>query len=75
MLSHAEAQALVSARLDGPLDPIAERELQAHIATCASCRAFNTSSTQLMRELRGMPQLPASPAVKRAVIDHITTHR
>ncbi|MDQ3539929.1 MAG: zf-HC2 domain-containing protein, partial [Chloroflexota bacterium] len=75
MLSHAEAQALVSARLDGPLDPIAARELQAHLATCASCRAFNTSSTQLMRGLRSMPYLPASPAVKRAVIDHIRTPR
>lgn len=75
MLSHAEAQALVSARLDGPLDPIAARELDAHLATCPSCRAFNASSTQLMRGLRQMPQLPASPAVKRAVIDHIRTSR
>lgn len=74
-LSHAEAQALVSARLDGPLDPVAERELNAHLATCDSCRAFNASATQLARRLQALPYLPASPAVTRAVLDHVNTPR
>ena len=74
-LSHAEAQALVSARLDGPLDRVAERELNAHLATCDSCRAFNNSATQLARSLQAIPYLPASPAVTRAVLDHVSAPR
>ncbi|MDQ3656983.1 MAG: zf-HC2 domain-containing protein, partial [Chloroflexota bacterium] len=74
-LSHAETQALISARLDGPLDPVAERELNAHLATCDSCRAFNASAGQLARGLQSLPYLPASPAVARAVLDHVSTPR
>lgn len=74
-LSHAETQALISARLDGPLDPVAERELNAHLATCDSCRAFNASAGQLARGLQSLPYLPASPAVTRAVLDHVSTPR
>lgn len=74
-LSHAEAQALVSARLDGPLDPVAERELNAHLATCESCRAFNVSATQLARGLQGLPRLAPSPAVTRGVLEHVSTPR
>ncbi|MBA3378470.1 MAG: zf-HC2 domain-containing protein [Chloroflexia bacterium] len=74
-LSHAETQALISARLDGPLDPVAERELNAHLATCDSCRAFSTSASQLARGLQTLPYLPASPAVTRAVLDHVSTPR
>lgn len=74
-LSHAEAQALTSARFDGPLDPVAERELNAHLATCDSCRAFNLSASQLARRLQTIPSLPASPAVARAVLDHISAPR
>lgn len=71
-LSHAESQALVSARLDGVLDPVAERELNAHLAMCDSCRAFNASASQLARRLQTIPYLPASPAVTRAVLDHVS---
>jgi len=74
-LSHAETQALISARLDGPLDPVAERELNAHLATCESCRAFNASASNLARGLQSLPYLPASPAVTRAVLDHVSTPR
>jgi hypothetical protein len=74
-LSHAEAQALVSARLDGPLDPVAERELNSHLATCESCRAFNLSAVQLARGLQGLPRMPASPAVTRAVFAEVTAPR
>ena len=75
MLSHAEAQALISSRFDGPLDPVAERVLNAHIATCPSCRAFNLSAGQLARGLRQLPYLPASPAVSRAVLEHVNAPR
>ncbi|HYI25325.1 MAG TPA: zf-HC2 domain-containing protein, partial [Thermomicrobiales bacterium] len=72
-LSHQEAQALISARLDGPLDPVAERELNAHLATCTTCRAFNASATGLATGLQHLPYLPPSPAVTRAVLEHINT--
>ncbi len=74
-LTHAEAQALVSARLDGPLDPVAERELNSHLATCDSCRAFSLSASRLALDLQNLPYLPASPAVTRAVLDHVSTPR
>lgn len=74
-LSHAETQALISARLDGPLDPVAERELNAHLATCDSCRAFNASTVRLASGLQSLPYLPASPAVTRAVLDHVRAPR
>ena len=75
MISHIEAQALVSARLDGPLDPIAERELTAHLATCAQCRAFAQASETLAQGLRELPYLPASPTVTRTVLERVDAGR
>lgn len=71
MISHIEAQALISARLDEPLDPLAERELQAHLATCPTCRAFANQTATMTHALRELPYLPASPTVSRAVMEHI----
>ncbi|MGB3305415.1 MAG: zf-HC2 domain-containing protein [Thermomicrobiales bacterium] len=71
MISHIEAQALISARLDEPLDPLAERELQAHLATCPTCRAFANQTANMTHALRELPYLPASPAVSRTVMEHI----
>jgi len=71
MISHIEAQALISARLDEPLDPLAERELRAHLATCPTCRAFANQTANMTHALRELPYLPASPAVSRAVMEHI----
>ena len=39
-LTHTDAETLISARLDGPLDPVMNRALLAHLATCESCRGF-----------------------------------
>ena len=75
MISHAEAEALISARLDGPLDEVAERELISHLTTCAACRHFAEQSNQLAQGLRDIPYLPASPAVSRAVLAHINRPR
>lgn len=71
MISHIEAQALISARMDGPLDPIAERELQAHIATCDTCRAFANQTAAMTRAFHELPYLPASPSVSRVVMEHV----
>ena len=71
MISHIEAQALISARMDGPLDPIAVRELQAHIATCDTCRAFANQTAAMTQAFHELPYLPASPSVSRAVMEHV----
>ena len=63
MISHEEAQALISARLDGPLDPAANRALLAHLATCPACRQFAEQANVLARGLRDLPHLPPSPTV------------
>ena len=59
MISHNEAQALISARQDQLLDPIAEHELSAHLATCDSCRAFARSTEALTQGLRTLPYMIA----------------
>lgn len=71
MISHREAEALISAHMDERLDPIAEQELHAHLATCARCRAFADASDALAMGLREMPYLPASPSVRRAVLEEV----
>ena len=75
MISHNEAQALISARQDQMLDPIAEHELSAHLATCDSCRAFARSTDSLTQGLRTLPYMPASPAVRRAVLERVEQGR
>jgi len=67
MITHAEAQALISERLDNPLDPYIDDVLNGHLASCEQCRAFADSSTRLASSLRAMPFLPASPVVRQNV--------
>lgn len=75
MITHSEAEALISARMDQQLDPIAERALSAHLATCAGCRAFAQSNEALAMGLRGLPYLPASSTVSRRVMARIDEGR
>ncbi|MGH2558330.1 MAG: zf-HC2 domain-containing protein, partial [Thermomicrobiales bacterium] len=48
-LTHAEAESLISSRMDGALDPVANRALMAHLAGCSSCRAFASRMDVLSR--------------------------
>jgi hypothetical protein len=66
-LTHADAEALISARLDGPLDPAMNRVLLAHLATCDSCRAFANEMDVMATAFRDFPSLPPSAAVSRRV--------
>ncbi len=75
MISHIEAEALISARLDQALDPVAERELSAHLATCSRCRAFADASDRLAAGLRELPYLPPSTAVSRGVMARVAEGR
>lgn len=75
MISHHEAEALISARLDQQLDPLTERELSAHLATCPQCRAFAKSTGALASGLRELPYLPPSPAVSQGVMARVDQGR
>ena len=66
-LTHADAEALISARLDGPLDPVMNRALLAHLATCDSCREFAHDMDVMATAFRDFPSLPPSSAVSRRV--------
>src|SRR5665811_2154768 len=67
MITHTEAQALLSERLDAPLDPYVNDVLEAHLASCYECRAFAASSGYLATSLHAMPLMPASAAVRQNV--------
>ena len=71
MISHASAQSLVSARLDGPLSSAEAQTLGAHLASCPACRRFATQSDSLARDLLALPHLPPSPYVTRHVLERL----
>lgn len=75
MISHARAQELLSDRLDGPLALSDARVLQEHLAACPPCRSMADAFGDLAADLRGMPALPPSPAVSRAVLEHVHSRR
>lgn len=75
MISHDRAQELLSERLDGPLALSDARALQEHLAACSHCRALADAFGGLATELRGLPALPPSPAVSRAVLEHVHSRR
>lgn len=70
-LNHSEAEALISARLDAPLNPQQEQRLAAHLATCTSCRQFADQMNAMTTGIRSLPRLPASPTVSRQVRERI----
>ncbi len=72
-LTHEQAEALVSARLDAPLEPVENRNLLLHLQSCAACRAFAVQLEVMAREFEALPMLPASPIVRREVHDRIQT--
>ncbi|MEA2510714.1 MAG: hypothetical protein QOJ59_201 [Thermomicrobiales bacterium] len=74
-LTHDAAEALISSRLDGPIDPAANRALLAHLATCPTCRAFAEQMEGMSRGLRQLPHLPASPTVSRQVRERLAGGR
>ena len=70
-LSHAQAEELISTRLDGPLDELGQRQLALHLASCDSCRAFASGMEALSQGMRELPRLPASPIVSRQVRERL----
>ena len=70
-LSHTEAEALISGRLDAELTPQQERSLSAHLATCHACTLFAERMDAMRTGFRELPRLPASPTVSRQVRERI----
>lgn len=75
MITHKEAEILTSARQDAPLDPVVERELQAHLATCDECRAFAVATERLTSGIKAMPSIPANPRTRREVMEQVQRGR
>lgn len=75
MISHREAEILTSSRQDEPLDPIVERELQAHLATCDECRAFAIATERLTAGIKSMPSIPVNPRMRREVMEQVRAGR
>ena len=74
-INHAEAEALISARLDVALDSRQEQILQKHLATCPNCRLFAAQMDAMQGGIRELPRLPASPIVSRQVRERIRQPR
>ena len=75
MITHKEAEILISSRQDAPLDPVVERELQAHLATCDECRAFAIATERLTAGIKAMPSIPANPRTRREVMERVERGR
>ena len=52
MLTHSQVQAAISAQLDGEHSDLAEDVIDAHLESCAECRAFRDKAAALSRSLR-----------------------
>ena len=70
MMNCEQALEAISARLDGALSEEENRELEAHLASCASCRALLKELTELEEGLETLPvEAPETlaPSVMRAI--------
>ncbi len=75
MISHDEAKALISARLDRQLDPASEQQLAQHLQGCESCRRFAVRMAAMQTGIRELPYLPPSPTVRQAVMAEVRNGR
>jgi Putative zinc-finger len=57
------AERQVSARLDGELNPAAEADLEEHLGSCPSCRAFRARASRLRELVRVSPAAPVPDLV------------
>lgn len=70
MMNCEQALEAISARLDGVLSEEENRELEAHLASCASCRALLRELTELEDGLKELPvEAPETlvPSVMRTI--------
>ena len=62
---------LLSQRLDQPLLPEEERELEDHLARCPNCRALAADLEQLCGQFACLEELPAPEGFAQGVMDRI----
>ena len=62
---------LLSQRLDQPLPPQEERELEDHLARCPRCRALAADLEQLCGQFACLEELPAPEGFAQGVMDRI----
>ena len=70
MMNCEQALEAISARLDGALSEEENRELETHLASCASCRALLKELTELEEGLETLPvEAPETlaPSVMRTI--------
>lgn len=75
MISHDEARALISARLDRPLDPASDAQLAQHLQGCAACQRFAARMAAMQTGIRELPYIPPSPKVRAAVMAEVRRGR
>lgn len=64
MLDCAEFVELVTAFLDGELDPETERRFVAHLAECPGCERYLDQFRRTIRELGALPAESLSPQAR-----------
>lgn len=69
-----EVRDAISALADGELAPVGRREIEAHVATCAPCEAFETRLAGLTRQLR-VALAPAVPDQTASILHAIGQER
>ena len=62
---------LLSQRLDQPLPPQEERELEDHLARCPRCRDLAEDLEQLCGQFACLEELPAPEGFAQGVMDRI----
>ena len=65
----------LSARLDGELSPEEERELEAHLAVCPSCRALAKQLEALDAGLQDLEEVPAPEGFARGVMEQLSREK
>lgn len=71
----AHADDLLSARLDGELDPATARWVDGHLAACATCRDAADELAEARALLRSLPPVEASPVIEGFLQRHRTLVR
>ena len=66
-----EAETLIATRLDGELDPVRSRALDAHLAACTSCTAELASLTDLVARVAAAAPYHRAPAQLRLDVDRM----
>ncbi|MGI6374467.1 MAG: zf-HC2 domain-containing protein [Anaerolineae bacterium] len=66
-----DALELISQRLDGPLGPVEEADLQVHLAQCPRCQSVSRALTQVDAMLVATPALPPPAALSGGVMARV----